>query len=183
MTIVLQRFKESDDLETKILAAVSAALNPISTDLDNFLAGAFTCYLLGDALYDADRDPMVGVVTRDVFRESFFAFHELFTKPGTFEFWLTLFRAIWGEDVEVEFTIPNPGQLVINISEVHVETFYLTARRIVNNAYIYENLITQADEKILAQVQIGFRTQQEVDAMTKEIAVNGIYTKINLVTG
>src|SRR5690606_13222941 len=90
--------------------------------------------------------PLVGVITRETFRSSFFAIHQLFTRPGTFEFYLDVFRAVWGDDVEVEFSIPQSGVLQINIEALDVQLSIAAARRIVNNSYVYDEIILQGGD-------------------------------------
>src|SRR5690606_40936008 len=102
----MQAFKETDEKEEKVVATAFPVLDLISNDRTDFFDGAYEAFPLGDVLFDLNRDPLAGVVTREIFRSSFFAIHQLFTRPGTFEFYLDVFRAVWGDGVEVEFSIP-----------------------------------------------------------------------------
>ncbi len=177
----IQRFKPNDPVETKTLAAIVPTIEALTDDHDDFYEGAFTAAPLGDVLFDLERDPLAGVIDPITFRESFWAIHQLFTRPGTFEFYLTLFRAIWGEDVEVTFTIPSPGVLQIGIAgELESETKNLVAREVVGVDYVYHKFITQDGDYILTQGYRGLKTQADADRLIAELAVQGIYTTLTL---
>ena len=180
----LQPFKETDETEAKFTAAALPALEDLGGERDTFYADAFEAFPLGDVLYELERDPMVGVITPEIFRSSFFAIHELFTRPGTFEFYLEVFRAIWGEAVDVEFVVPAPGKLLINIAELAPTTFNLMVRRIVSDVYVYEALktTTALDQIVIQDVQ-GTKNETEVDALINEIAPGGIWIVSTLETG
>lgn len=158
-------------------------IQSLGVDHDTFFDEAFASYLLGDVLWNLDRDPLVGVVTKEVFRSSFPAIHELFTRPGTFEFYLSVFRKIFSADVDIEFEIPGPGQLVINVSAITYENFGILTREIVDDVYVYSNLVTSdLNEPIVGQGVVGIKTQAEMEGLISEISAYGVYTEINLVT-
>lgn len=180
MKATLQRFKENDEEEKRYIEALLPIFDEIGDGLDSFYNGAFEAYDLGDILYELDRDPMSGVITQEIFRASFPAIHELFTQPGPFEFYLTVFRAIWGEDVEIVFTIPQPGVLLINAEVLDVETYDLIAREVVNNVYEYSELVDHDGDKILVRGMKGIKTQSEINALMNEITPDGIYVQTTL---
>jgi len=176
----LQRFKENDEIETKMIAVAMPTLEGLGADRDDFFAGAFSCFLLGDVLYDLDRDPMSGVITREVYRSSFPAIHQLFIRPGTFEFYLTVFRSIWGEDVDVTFTIPSPGVLEINVESIGIDLFEFAAREIVDNEYVFSPIVDEEGDSIMFQDTVGIKTESEIDALMEEISPEGIFTTTTL---
>ena len=180
----MQAFKETDEKEEKVVATAFPVLDLISNDRTDFFDGAYEAFPLGDVLFDLDRDPLVGVITRETFRSSFFAIHQLFTRPGTFEFYLDVFRAVWGDDVEVEFSIPQPGVLQINIHALDVQLNIAVARRIVNNSYVYDEIMLQGgdyDGDTLAfQGTQGIKTQNETDALISELHPAGVFVQATL---
>lgn len=178
-----QRFKENDVTEPIVTNLFLSVLEELGADRDTFFDNAFLSYLLGDVLFDLNRDPLADVITREVFRASFPAIHDLFTRPGTFEFYLDVFRSVFTADTDIEFTIPGPGQLVIDVSAVTLEQFPILARRIVDDVYIYDNLVTSdTNENIVAQGISGIKTQSEMDGLAAEISAYGIFTTVNLIT-
>lgn len=178
--IELQRFKDNDETEAKVIAVAMPTLNALSEDHDDFYNGANTAYGLGEVLYDLDRDPMSGVITRDVFIKSFPAIHQLFTRPGTFEFYLSVFRSIWGNTVTIEFDVPSPGVLTINAVVLELDEFNLIAREIFNNLYEFNEIIDQQGDNIEVRDQIGIKTESEIDALMNELAPEGIFVVTTL---
>ena len=178
--MTLQAFKENDALETRVRDVALPTLELLGNERDLFYEGAYTAFPLGGVLYDLMRSPLAGVIFRENFIISFFAIHASFVRPGVFEFYLEIFRTIWGEDVEVEFTVPNPGVLLINISALSIQLFDFAARRIVSNAYVYDEIIDEDGDTIVFQVSVGIRTQSEVDALINEISPQGVYIEATL---
>lgn len=172
-----QRFKENDNLETKFIEVIEEQNSATQASLDEFYNQAYLAAPLGDVLYDENRDPMVGVVTKETYRESFSAIHDAFTRPGIFEFYLSLFERIFGSGVNVEFEIPGPGRLNINVEafETSLDTF--AAREIVSNQYVYNDVVDHDGDFIVFQTPKGIKTQSEIDALIREVAPQGIFTQ------
>lgn len=181
----IQQFKANDETERKVKEAFLTFLDPRTEEFDAFYQGAYTCFVLGDVLYALKRDPMAGVITQETFRSSFFAIHNLFTRPGTFEFYLEVFRAVWGEDIEVEFVVPSPGVLQINISGLTIQLENLLARRIVNNAYVYDEITLQGGtydgDNLVAQGTQGIKTQAQAEALVNEFYPAGLWVETTLI--
>lgn len=179
----MQKFKENDTVETDVTNLALPSLEAIGASLDDFYDNAFACYLLGDVLYDLDRDPLRESIAREVYRASFPAIHDLFTAPGTFEFYLDVFRKIFTDDTDITFTIPAPGKLVITVLAATLEQYTLVAREIVDGAYVYSPIVTSdTNDNIVTQDIAGIKTQAEIDSLIKEISAYGIYTTAVLTT-
>ncbi len=153
-----------DDLETSINA-----------DLNTFFDQCYANYVLGDVLWVNDLDPIAKVLKQEYYRISFNAIHELFTRPGTFEFFLDVFRAMWGADVQVIFTIIQPGQLKIEIFGSTPALNEILYREIVGNSYVYGDLVTEDDDFLVAQESTGPQTLEELLMIMSELGVSGIY--------
>ena len=178
-----QAFSPNDLVETQVTQILLPVLTTLGISHDAFFNGAFESYLLGDVLYDLGRDPITDVITREVYRTSYPAIHELFTRPGTFEFYLSVFRKIFPDDIDVQFSIPGPGRLVITISALTLAEFYLLTREIVLDAYVYYNLVTSSlNERIIGHGATGIKTQAELNGLISEISAYGVYTTVSLVT-
>lgn len=181
--IEIQLFKQNDDRDQKVKAAVEPIFSEIDSSRDDFYDGAWTASPLGDVLYQLSRDPTAGVVTQDTFRQAFPAIHEIFSRPGTFEFYLEVFRAIWGQDVEVEFEVPDPGELLINIEALTAQQDDWIARSIVDNKYVFDEIVDHEGDNIAFQTRQGIKTQKEVDALILEIYPAGVWVQTTLVIG
>lgn len=179
----MQKFKENDATESVMTAILMPSLDDVGIAHDDFFADCFNNYFFGDVLYALDRDPMVGVITQEVYRTSFPAIHELFTAPGTFEFYLSVFRKIFSDSVDVEFTIPGPGQLAIDVNALTLDSFNLMTREIVGDVYVYSRLVTSdLNEPILGHGTKGIKTQSEIEGLLSEISAYGVFTTIELET-
>jgi hypothetical protein len=178
---MLEPFKLSDLKEKKVNDAFLALLDVVSTETDAFYAGAYESFPLGDVLYDLDRSPMAGVIDKDTFRKSFFALHNIFTRPGTFEFYMDVFRAVWGQDVDVTFTVPAAGKLEIEIDALSAQLDDFIAREIVDNQYVYDEVIeTDSGDNIAFQGNQGLKTQDQAEKLIFELYPAGVYTTITL---
>lgn len=177
----MQDFNSNDDLEKRIRNLIVPILSVYNSEKTVFFDEAYESYRLGDILYDLDASPLAGNISKDIFRTSYFAIHQLYTRPGTFEFYLDVFRALFGDDVDVEFVIPAPGKLLINIDVLSIQLVNLQARRIEDGAYVYYDLVTETGDNIVAQVTQGPRTQSEIDAIMIELKPQGIWVETTLV--
>lgn len=177
----LQPFKENDTKEQKVKDAFLPILNLLGDDRDSFYEGAYECFVLGDVLFLLKRDPLAGVVTQETFRQSFFAIHNLFTRPGTFEFYLEVFRAVWGDDVAVNFSVPAPGKLLISIEALTVQLDDWLARRIENDTYIFDEIIDHEGDNIQLRGTQGIKTQNETEALVNELYPAGLWVQTTLV--
>lgn len=177
-----QRFKANDPKEQQVIDLFMPTLEGLGDERDLFFAEAFACYLLGDVLYDLDRDPMVGVIGKDLYRSSFPAIHDLFTRPGTFEFYIALFRSIFTDDTDIQFDIPGAGHLVIDVTAITQENSYIMARRIVDSSYVYERIVTSdLNDPIMAQGFKGPKSESEIIGLVSEISAYGVFTEVNLI--
>ncbi len=182
MAATLKPFRANDEKEPKFVAAALPTLAVQGDWRDTFFSEAYDAAPLGDVLYTLDRHPMAhGVLTPEIFRTCFWAINQIFTRPGTFEFYLTVFRAIWGDAVAIEFTNSTPGILGINISGIEGATSNLIFREIVSDVYVHSNWVDEDGDQLLAQVTTGTKNQSEVDALINEISPVGVLVTATLI--
>jgi hypothetical protein len=175
----IQAFKENDATELKVRNCFVDLLSRLSADRDDFYSGAYMAYPLGDVLA-ATGSPVSESIDPEVFRQSFFSLYESFQRPGTFEFYLSLIRTIWGADVEVEFTVPSPGTLEIDITALSSVANLALARRIEDNEYVDDEILDHDGDNLIFQGTQGLQTQREADAIFLELAPIGIWTVVTL---
>ncbi len=179
--MALQQFKENDLVEKKFTDAGTPTLALLGADRDTFYENAYEVQPLGGVLFDLNRSPLASAVTRQTFVEGFAAIHGLFKRPSTFEFYLDVFRAIFGEAVEVTFTIPAPGKLEIAIAALSIQLFDFAARRIVDDSYTIDEVVDHDGDNLAFPFGVGDKTQSEIDALMYEIQASGIFTTATLV--
>lgn len=178
----MQNFK-GDPTELKFRAVHEAVGGALSFQKGLFFDGAYETYPLGDLLYDERRAPLANAIPRDIFRESFYTLFEQFQEAGSAESYLYVFRKIFGDEVEVEFVVPAPGKLTINIQALGFEISDFVARYIQDNAYVYDNIVDFDGNQIVFQTIKGFQSQAELEAMLFEMVPAGIFTEIHLTVG
>ncbi len=178
----VQYFK-GDDTEKKMAQCAGPIMEIMLSQKDDFFDEAYACFLLGELLYDNDRAPLSNAIKRSIFRESFATIFDAFLLAGSFESYLTVFRNIFGDDVVVEFTVPAPGKLQIDVEATGVEISDFVARRIEDEEYVFDEVIDNEDDNIVFQTVKGFTSQYELEQMLYEMVPAGIYTEITLAVG
>lgn len=180
MTIT-QPFSRNDVIEAKVEQVFAPVMAAVSAEKSIFYDESYLCYRLGDVFFTLKRSPLADALTEDVFRRGFYYFTQLFTRPGTFEYYLDVFRAVWGDNVEVVFTIPTPGVLNITIKGIDLDVAYAVARRIENNVYQFYRILTGDGDNLMWQVIAGSKSQSEVDAMMNELYPAGVIVNAELI--
>lgn len=179
----MQKFKETDLTEDKFINVLDPILGTLSSQKDLLYEGAFGAFPLGAAIYTTKRAPLTNAIKKEIFEEAFSEIFEAFIAGGSFETYLTVFRKIFGEGVEVEFTVPAPGKLIIDIEAEGVVLSDFAARRIVDNAYVNDEVIDDEGDNIALQTVKGFESQYELELMLFEMVAGGIFTQISLTIG
>lgn len=174
------QFFKGDEKELKFYNSGLPILNSTSNDRTEFFNDAFACFALGDLLYDTGRAPLTNAIKREIFREAFATIFNAFLTAGSFESYLTVFRTIFGDDVQVTFTVPSAGRLQIAIVAAGVQYSTWVARTIVGNSYVFDEIIDDEGDNLVFQSVKGFETQYEVEQMLFEMVPDGIFTEISL---
>lgn len=175
----MQRFK-GDDLEIKFDNAGKEVIEDIGLQLDDFEEEALLAAPLGDIIREDDRAPLARSIDPAIFRDVFPEIFSAFEVAGSFESYLTVFRRIFGDEVQVLFTVPNPGHLEIDIIADEVILNDLISRKIVDNAFVFEEVVDEDGDNISVQTIKGFQTQFELELTLFELVPNGIFTEITL---
>ncbi len=175
----MQAFKENDATEAKVRAVFHDVFSAVGAQKDAFYNGAYTAYALGDVLA-ATGEPIAGVIPLSIFRTSFPMIHQVYTRPGTFDFYLELFKKVWGDDADIQFTVPGPGQLQIDIVALSAARYQAVARIIEDNEYVRYNLQTQDGENLIFLGTAGLQTEREAENLVRELHPEGVWVTINL---
>lgn len=175
----MQYFK-GDDNEKKIYESGKPILDNLSLQKDEFLEDAYAAAVLGDVLYDSKRSPLANAIAKNIFRISFSEVFAAFVVAGTFESYITVFKKIFGDDVGISFTVPAAGKLNIDITATGVELSPFVARKVVDNAYVFDHVVDDELDQIVFQTIKGFTSQYELEQMLFEMVPAGIFTNISL---
>lgn len=178
-----QYFK-GDSEELKYYNSAAPILDILRDERETFFDEAYACFVLGEILYDSNRSPLSNAIERDIFRSSFESIFDAFTVAGSFESYIAVFKKIFGDDVDITFTVPDAGKLTIDIVAQGIELKTFVARSIVDDAYVFSPIVTQDGlDNIVFQSIKGFTSQYELEQMLFEMVPAGVYTNINLSLG
>jgi hypothetical protein len=83
----------------------------------------------------------------------------------------------------VDFTVPAPGKLNIDIEAAGVELADFISRYIEDNTYLFDEVIDDEGDNIVFQSVKGFQSQYELEQMLFEMVPAGIFTTISLTIG
>lgn len=178
----MQYFK-GDATELKYYNAGKDISDNLSDQKDTFFDEAFGCFVLGEVLWDGEFSPLANAMKRDVFRSSFEAIFEAFVVAGSLESYITVFKKIFGDDVDIEFTVPAPGKLEIVIIASGTATSDFVARYLEESEYFFDTIIDDEGDTIVFQTIQGIESQFELEQMLFELVPGGIYTEISLTVG
>lgn len=178
----MQYFK-GDAIEKKYYESGKAILDELSLQRDEFFDDAYFCQVLGDIIWESKLSPLSNAITKDIFRESFPELIQSFIEVGTFESYLSVFRKIFGAEVDVTFEVPGPGKLNIVIGAEGIELEEMLGREIIDDAYEYFEITDHTGDPILLQSVKGFQSQYELERMLFEMVPAGIFTNITLTIG
>lgn len=208
----MQNYK-GDATELKMIACAQSVFAAVSAERDAFFAGAYDAGPLGDILWTDKLAPLTNAIKKEYFRTSFQTIFETFVVGGTFESYVEIFKKIFGDQVGVNFTVPAPGKLEIDIivagysesnlvtqdgDEIITQTggFNIEVktknagtfadaivREVIDDLTYLYTLVDQDGDPIGFQVLLGFKSEYEVEQMLFELVPAGIYTTITLTLG
>ncbi len=174
-----QKFK-GDALELKIEAAGKPAFDLTGLALDEFYDGAFTANDFLLMLYDSGRMPFSDRVPRDSFVAFFKEALARFPSTGTFESYIFIMKAIFGERTDVQFAVPAPGKIEMIVNAEAALDFGFQAREYVDGAYIIHDMVTMDGEGIIFQGISGIDSEAELTQLLAELIPAGIFADIAL---
>ena len=178
-----QFFKETDSFEQKMYNSAKPAFDEVDFQKDLYFDGAYSNYELGSMVYDTNRAPLTNAIVRSIFREAYEEIIQAFIVLGTYDAYYAVFQKIFGDDVIVEFAVPGPGQLWIDVIASGIELSDFASRYIENNEYLFDEIIDDEGDNIAFQTVKGFQTEYELSQMLHEMIPDGIYPTISLTIG
>lgn len=179
----MTQYYKGDENEQKMYLSINAICQIISNSLTECFDGIYESVPMGQFIYDNKLVPLTNAIKRDVFASAFSEIFDAWQTAGTFESYLLVFRKIFGENVDVEFTVPDPGklQIEIDISSSGTELSPWVAREIVDNSYVFHNVVDDVGDQIVFQTQLGVQSQSELEKILFTMVPNGIWTEISLI--
>lgn len=74
----------------------------------------------------------------------------------------------------------GPGQLIINVETANLTEFTASAREIVSNAYVLDDIVTTDGDNLTFSAITGIETEAELKELLFVLAPAGIFTQVNL---
>lgn len=179
----MQKFKENDLVEQKVTDAFNPVFQPTNSSLDTFYEEAYLAKPLGDVLKNSKNTPLAKAVNPQVFRDTFAQIFQSFTFTGTFRAYLFVLRAIFGDSVEVNFTVPAPGKLEIEVNATNLTLFDFVATEIEDTGYVFHEVVDHVGDNICFSSFLGFETQYELEQLFLEMVPQGVFTTVTLQQG
>jgi hypothetical protein len=175
----MQYFK-GDSTELKMYNSVSPIMDITSNILSDYFDNAYNNIKLGEFIYDENRVPLTNALKREIFIDCFKEIFEAWSFCGTFESYLTVFRKIFGEDAIIEFTVPGSGRLQIDIETSGLVEYGFISRWIVDNAYVFYDIVDDVGDSIVFENFKGIETEFELEKILFQMVPNGIFTEVSL---
>ncbi len=176
----MTKFFKGDALEIQMYESANPIVTTVENYINEFYEDVYGSVPMGEFLYDEERVPLTNAIKRDVFIRSFKQIFEAWQFSGSFQSYMTVFEKIFGEDVEVEFTVPAAGKLEIDITATGIQEIQFQARVIEDNAFVYYDMIDDEGDFIVFTTVLGFETQQELETMLFTMVPAGIFTTVTL---
>ena len=176
-------FFKGDETEQKFYNSGSKILNNISVELSEFFSEAYATQALGELVYDQRRFPLTNAIKRSIFISSFKQLFEAWAFSGTFESYIDVFTKIFGEDVVIDFTVPGPGELLVDITTTGLQDYEFVARSIEEDEYLFDNVVDDEDDFIVFSTLQGIESQSELEKVLFTMVPNGIFTQVSLTIG
>ncbi len=174
-----QNFK-GDATELKMQLAASAPFDLCSAALDQFFAGGYDSSDFLLMLYDAGRMPFSDRVPRDSFVSFIAEAIPNFPVTGTFEAYIFILDAIFGDQTEVEFDVPSAGKLEMIVNAAASLDFDFQGREFSDSVYTTFEIVTMDDETIQFTGISGIDSEAELTQLLAELIPAGIWPDIAL---
>jgi hypothetical protein len=171
-----EKFK-GDDTELKMVACAEPAFAQTSQSLDEFYEGCYEASPFLLMLYEENRVPFSERVKRDAFVEFIKEVLRRFPVIGTYEAYLFILRAIFGELSDITFTVPAAGKLQIDVNATSSLEFDFIGRDALGNTF---NMTTQDGLTLGFRGVSGIETEYELELLFSEIMPAGITPDITL---
>lgn len=140
-----QKFARNDENEDKFIAVWEALLAQTFTDLEAYLENVDKSPALGNALWEAQKVDVWGIIEKSFFVKIFDELIKAGYTAGAIDTYCQILYALFGDETDIEIIIGNPMELTINVEAEYTN---------------FSNWITKAGDTMLTREgdNIVFRT-------------------------
>jgi hypothetical protein len=174
-----QKFK-GDAVELQMEAAAAPAFDICSAALDDFYTLGYDSAPFLLMLYDQARAPYSDRVPRDSFVSFIKEALIRFPFTGTFETYIFIIRAIFGEDSGILFDVPAPGKMSMLVSANASIGFDFIGRELTDGVYQTFSLVNGDGDTLLFTGISGIDNEYELNLLLSELIPAGIYPEVSL---
>jgi hypothetical protein len=171
----MENFK-GDATELKFDAVGSSIFQVSHDSLDAFNTSCYDVSTFILMLYDENRIPFSERIGREAFIEFFKETLKQFPFIGTFDTYLFVIRAIFGELSYISFDVPAVGKLQIDINASSSLEFEFIG----SDSDGVFNFIDSNDNMLIFRGIAGIETEYELELLFSEIMPAGIVPIVNL---
>lgn len=177
--MITQSFK-GDAFELQMEASGRPAFDVCELALDAYLESGYTASDFLLMLYDEGRMPFSDRVPRDSFLSFIKQAIPNFPVTGTFESYIFILQAIFGEGSGVLFELSDPGKIAILVNAASSVDFEAIAREFSNSQYSIYNLVTDDGDQIIFGGISGIDSEAELTQLLSELIPAGVVADITL---
>lgn len=171
---------KGDPIELQMIAAASPAFDLCSASLDSFYDGSLTASPFLLMLYDQGRMPFSERVPRDSFVAFLSQALAYFPFTGTFESYLFILQAVFGDGSGVQFDVPGPGQISMLVNAASSLEFSFAATEFVDGAFVDSDLVSWDGEILIFTSVSGINSQYALSQLMAELIPAGIFPSLTL---
>lgn len=170
---MVQKFIDGDEEENKFFNVFSQVVQTTLNDLEQYYINAYGSPELGQALYETQRVPIYKILEKSLFVKAYNKILEGEAYIGTIEGYLTILRAIFGDNADIKLTIVAPLHLKFDIT-TEIQKFYLWITKKGKQVKTKDgrNMIFK---RLLAKV-----TSRQLVEILKSLTNAGTYVEFNL---
>lgn len=177
----MQTFK-GDATELKMIESGTPPFDACSASLDQFFEGCYNDATFLLKLYDEGRMPFADRVPRDSFVAFINQAIPKFPRTGTFEAYIFIINAIFGDGSGVEFTLPpgEEGTVQILVNASNAISWNWQSRERVGASLESFDMVTDDGDTLQFHGIAGIDTEDELRQLLLEIIPAGINAEITL---
>lgn len=177
--MITQKFK-GDATELKFEAAAKQAFDVAEIGRDDYFANGYDSSPFLLMLYDEGRMPFSDRVGRD----SFVAFYREalanFPFTGSFESYIFILQAIFGEGSGVDFDVPAAGKLEILVNAAASIESEFVAPQVEDGEVVEYNMVDHLGNQLTFAGISGIDSEYELELLLSELIPAGIFPSITL---
>ena len=170
---MVQKFIEGDAEENKFFTVFSEVVNSTMSDIENYYNQAYGSKELGSALYELQRVPIYKVLEKSLFLKAYNKILQGQAYIGTIEGYLTILRAIFGDNVIINLTIVAPLHLKFDIT-AEVQQFYL---------WVDDNdneIVDENEDNIVFEEIVALLSSRQLLELLKQTTNAGTFVEFTL---